>query len=93
MVVRSHEPQAAVAAGMDARLIQVDEDLGMSEGAAAAVADDHALCAHLGRHLSDQIDGELRVHLLGSLREPHQSVVVLSESLSSVSDFLSCRCR
>ena len=53
----------------------------MAEGAAAAVAGDNSLRAHLGRHLGDQVDGELRVHLLGPLGEPDQAVVTLLKRL------------
>ena len=61
---------------------QVDEDLGVSERAAAAVTGDHALSNHDGRHLGDQVDGELRVHLLRAVGETYHAVVSLLERLS-----------
>ena len=53
----------------------------MPEGAAAAVARDHPLGAHNGRHLGDQVDGELLVHLFRALGEADQAVVALVERL------------
>lgn len=54
---RTYKRQTAVAAGSNLGLVGVDEDLGVAEGTAAAVAADDALLRPADGLLVDELDG------------------------------------
>lgn len=75
------KPQAAVTTCMISRLIQVDEDAGMTQWSVPAVAERGASSHSDRRHLSDQVDRKTRIHLLFPPSEFDQTIVALCERL------------
>lgn len=67
---------------------QININLGVSDGSTTSVAPNDPLLARLGRHFSDQINGEVWVHVLRPVDEPHQSVVVRLPFLKKSKDYL-----
>jgi len=64
---------------------QVDVHLGMTQGTIASVAEDNALSALLGRHLLDELDAPVLVHIPLGIHKSGIAVVVLIEHLKLTS--------
>lgn len=61
----THERQSAVCAPADLRLVHVDEDAGVAEGTASAVAGDGAVVGPADGLLVDEVDGGVGAGLEG----------------------------
>ena len=76
--------QSAVSAGVSPRLVQIDENLRMTELVVPAVAPNDSRLDFLRRHLRNQVDGKVRVDLPLGVRETGETVVVLVPNDASV---------
>ena len=74
LVLLCHKSLPAVAAVLDLRPVQVDEDLWVAESR-SSIAEDVATLNDHHRLLCHQVNGKLLVHLLLLVHKPHVSVV------------------
>jgi hypothetical protein len=89
---RVHIYEAAVDAAHGLPVIQVNVDLGVTQGATAAVTRDDTLVDNDRGHFGDEVDGELIIDLLlqAGHREPRVPGVPLLPLLAGVGGLVQC---